>query len=50
MNVMKLTVISVPTIKLEHLEIERGDEFDCTKKKLINATTQKSTYVIKITA
>ena len=32
MNVTNSTAINVLIIKLEHLEIERGDEFDCTKK------------------
>ena len=34
MSVIKLMVISVLIIKLEHLEIERSDEFDCAKKEI----------------
>lgn len=32
MSVIKLMGTNVLIIKLEHSRIERGDEFDCTKK------------------
>lgn len=42
MNVIKFMAINVLITKLEHLKIERGDEFDCTKKRDLKPPAIKS--------